>query len=317
MSTLESRIHEVAEQHVDDHAQTASELADAIENAVRPAFDELQAERDHLRSGGQEIGKVVRMLSDLIRDAFQRSADDPIAALHMLGDYLAVIPDGDLDISEHHRIYRALEEHRAKGAELQARVDDLTGQVAGTAEAEAFEAHLRTLHRGGWHPESVVGRNADAEFDQWLTGQVAGRDALAMILELTQSGYRVEFPPPDEHGNHSVLLVEDASSEASAASVETSEATVGMALFAALQEARWPGTGQVADLERGVEDLIGERDNPAAQVQELRHQVAGRDATISWVRDLVERAERHGYDLDPAQIRTAIDGDPADDGSQK
>jgi hypothetical protein len=104
---------------------------------------ELQARLDQLRRGGQEIGKVVRMLSDLIRDAFRRGADDPIAALHMLGDYLAVIPDGGLGVSEHHRIYRALEEHRVKGAELKARVDDLTGQVAGRDETIQ---RVRDLH---------------------------------------------------------------------------------------------------------------------------------------------------------------------------
>lgn len=31
-----------------------------------------------------------------------------------------------------------------------------------------FEEQLRRMVRGGWDPESIVGKNADAEFDRWL-----------------------------------------------------------------------------------------------------------------------------------------------------
>lgn len=32
-----------------------------------------------------------------------------------------------------------------------------------------MEEHLRALHRGGWDPESVVGKQADFEFHRWLS----------------------------------------------------------------------------------------------------------------------------------------------------
>ena len=35
---------------------------------------------------------------------------------------------------------------------------------------EQFEEHLRELHSGGWdRAESIPGKNAEAEFDRWLS----------------------------------------------------------------------------------------------------------------------------------------------------
>lgn len=35
-------------------------------------------------------------------------------------------------------------------------------------DLEMFEDHLRSLHRGGWPADSIVGRAADEEFDEWI-----------------------------------------------------------------------------------------------------------------------------------------------------
>lgn len=114
MSTLESRIYEVAEQHVDDHAQTANELADAIEGAVRPFVDalrkDLQAFKPQPMSlncrDGHHNGATGEPCSNCWCLCHRQDAE--VARLHGLVNELTSVADGFV-----------------------ARVDDLTGQVAG------------------------------------------------------------------------------------------------------------------------------------------------------------------------------------------
>lgn len=79
-----------------------------------------------------------------------------------------------------------------------------TDPTATTAELDldAFEAHLRTLHRGGWYPESVVGRNADTEFDRWLTCRDAPIERVRLL-----AAYCKRDPQP--HPDHDHLCPDD------------------------------------------------------------------------------------------------------------
>lgn len=81
-----------------------------------------RADLEQFRRGGQELGKVVDFMGGLIKDAFLRGADDPIGALHMLGDYLAEITadEGGLSVEEHNRVYRALDARRVEAERLKA-----------------------------------------------------------------------------------------------------------------------------------------------------------------------------------------------------
>ena len=79
---------------------------------------EVEAERDQLRRGSKELGKVIAFLADLIKDAYLRGADDPIDAMQMLGDCLAEVLEGEGGLSpdDFNRVYRALEVRRDKAA---------------------------------------------------------------------------------------------------------------------------------------------------------------------------------------------------------
>lgn len=113
-----------------DHQRLTDEQLDEIEEnaghfAARTDADlhklvgedvpALLANLKQARRGAQELGKTVVFLTRLIKDAFVRGADDPIDALHMLGNFLAEIfeDEGGLSTDEHNRVYRALEARRA------------------------------------------------------------------------------------------------------------------------------------------------------------------------------------------------------------
>jgi hypothetical protein len=141
--------------------RTAARLADGEwflgQDEVRGLVAEiggLEAERDQIQRGGQELGGIVTYLTELINDAWKTGATDPIAALHMLGDHLAEALPEEGEVDGFNATYRALEEHRVKGAELKARVDDLRKQL----EAESAAFYLLRDER------------------DHLTGQVAERD---------------------------------------------------------------------------------------------------------------------------------------------
>lgn len=34
--------------------------------------------------------------------------------------------------------------------------------------SDAYIEHLKAVNRGGWSPDSIPGKNADAEFEAWL-----------------------------------------------------------------------------------------------------------------------------------------------------
>jgi hypothetical protein len=76
----------------------------------------LVAELEQAKRGGKELGKVVEFLAELIKDAFVRGADDPIGALHMLGNVLAELleSEGGLSSDDFNRVYRALEARRSE-----------------------------------------------------------------------------------------------------------------------------------------------------------------------------------------------------------
>lgn len=76
----------------------------------------LLAEVEQMKRGGAELGKIVAFLGDLIKDAYVRGADDPIDALHMLGNVVAEVfeDEGGLSPDEFNRVYRALEARRAE-----------------------------------------------------------------------------------------------------------------------------------------------------------------------------------------------------------
>lgn len=82
---------------------------------------EVEAERDMLKRGGAELGKTLVFLAELIKDAYVRGADDPIDALHMLGNYLAEVPasEGGLHFDDFSRVYRALEDRRKAEGEVE------------------------------------------------------------------------------------------------------------------------------------------------------------------------------------------------------
>ncbi len=190
---------EAVREMVDEHKDQLAEMI--LVYAV-----ELQAERDQLRRGGRELGGIVTHLTELIKDAWKEGATDPVGALHMLGNHLAeILPDGGgLCVDEFDKTYRALEEHRAKVAELRARVDDLTGQVAArTADLDgATRAYERLRVDYLKAADQVAGRDAltakvEAYAEHiWRSDnsayRKAGRDLLEMIVAARDLGYPVD-----------------------------------------------------------------------------------------------------------------------------
>jgi hypothetical protein len=94
----------------------ADQLAGVDVPALITEVKRQRANLEQSRRGGKELGKSVEFLGGLIKDAFLRGADDPIGALHMLGDFLSNLfeDEGGLTVEEHNRVYRALEDQRAK-----------------------------------------------------------------------------------------------------------------------------------------------------------------------------------------------------------
>jgi hypothetical protein len=103
---------------------------------------EYRAEIERLQRGGKELGKIVVILGDLIKDAYVKGADDPIGALHLLGDYLAEVLEGEggLPVDEHNRVYRALEDQRRDLAER----DALKACVGYRAQVDQINASTPT-----------------------------------------------------------------------------------------------------------------------------------------------------------------------------
>jgi hypothetical protein len=81
--------------------------------------ERLRAELDQAKRGGKELGKSIVVLMELIKDAYLRGADDPIDALHMLGNMLAEVfeDEGGLSPDDFNRVHRALEYRRSEEEE--------------------------------------------------------------------------------------------------------------------------------------------------------------------------------------------------------
>lgn len=89
--------------------------------AILRLLDKTRADLEQRERGGRELGKTFVLLADLIKDAFRRSADDPIAGLEMLGNHLAHLfeDEGGLSADEHNRVCRALENWRQQLDEVE------------------------------------------------------------------------------------------------------------------------------------------------------------------------------------------------------
>lgn len=82
---------------------------------------DLNDQLEQRKRGGEELGKSFVLLAELIKDTFRRSANDPIAALHMLGDHLAHLfeNEGGLSVDDHNRVCKALEDRRRELDEVE------------------------------------------------------------------------------------------------------------------------------------------------------------------------------------------------------
>lgn len=111
----------------------------------------LLADLEQTRRGGRELGKTLVFLTELIKGAYLRGADDPIDALHMLGDHLAEVLEGEggLSVDDFNRVYRALEERRKTEAEvrrLREENDRLRQQASASKVSEdILQANINAL----------------------------------------------------------------------------------------------------------------------------------------------------------------------------
>jgi hypothetical protein len=111
-------------------------ISDALDKAMAVLANLKQARR-----GAQELGKSVVFLAELIKDAYVRGADDPIDALHMLGNYLAEVleDEGGLSVDEHNRVHRAMEDRRAEAERIEAERDVSERDAVAAAVRRASE----------------------------------------------------------------------------------------------------------------------------------------------------------------------------------
>lgn len=114
---------------------------DGFVEEIRDLNDQLEQRK----RGGEELGKSFVFLAELIKDTFRRSADDPIAALHMLGDHLSNLfeDEGGLSVDDHNRVCRALEDRRRELDEvekLRAEVKRLETAATVRAASDGTEA---------------------------------------------------------------------------------------------------------------------------------------------------------------------------------
>ncbi|MEU4825090.1 hypothetical protein AB0H37_24730 [Actinomadura sp. NPDC023710] len=138
-------------------------------------YQEQRAELEKSRAANRELGRIVEHLGDLIKNAFSNGAEDPIEALHTLGNYLAetLVLDG----VEYDRAYQALEDRRRDDAALKAALAEERLQL------EQVRAALKPKETPPASGAAACELAECEQFREWMSGGKANADKRARQAE--------------------------------------------------------------------------------------------------------------------------------------